>query len=151
MPKPITATNEVYLPGVFGDVFDVIFAHPDVRRWRTIDTYPVVIVTGEIELTAAEGRRLAEYVSKGGTLLVAGDHLSGPGAGALNLPPTAAPEEVPQPLLDQLAEGGRLVIPVGPSHSQYLEIHERRGGKIQVRRVFPVRFVPMTGEAQKRP
>ncbi len=50
--KPITATNEVYLPGVFGDVFDVIFAHGDVRRWRTIDTYPVVIVTGEIELTA---------------------------------------------------------------------------------------------------
>ncbi len=34
---------------MFGDVFDVIFAHPDVRRWRTIDTYPVVIVTGEIE------------------------------------------------------------------------------------------------------
>lgn len=91
--KPITATNEVYLPGVFGDVFDVIFAHRDVRRWRTIDTYPVVIVAGEIELTAAEGRRLAEYVAKGGTLLVAQRHLTGPGVAALNLPPTDAPSE----------------------------------------------------------
>jgi hypothetical protein len=85
--KPITGTNEVYLPGVFGDVFDVVFAHPDVRRWRTIDTYPVVIVAGEIELTAAEGQRLAQYVTGGGTLLVADAHLTGPGAGALGLPP----------------------------------------------------------------
>jgi hypothetical protein len=91
--RPITGTNEVYLPGVFGDVFDVIFAHPDTRRWRTIDTYPVVIVAGEIELTAAEGQRLAQYVNGGGTLLVADAHLTGPGIAALKLPPTGPPEE----------------------------------------------------------
>src|SRR5262249_53689736 len=84
--KPMTGTNEVYLPGVFGDVFDVIFAYPDVKRWTTIDTYPVVIANGEIELTAAEGERLAQYVEKGGTLLVADAHLSGPGVKALKLP-----------------------------------------------------------------
>jgi len=87
--RPITGTNEVYLPGVFGDVFDVIFAHPDTRHWRTIDTYPVVIVAGEIDLTAAEGQRLAQYVNSGGTLLVADAHLTGPGLTALNLPPTS--------------------------------------------------------------
>ena len=63
---------------------------------------------------------------------------------------TAAPEKVPQPLLDQLAEGGRLVIPVGPSESQYLEIHTKRGKDLRLERAFPVRFVPMTGEAQKK-
>ena len=63
---------------------------------------------------------------------------------------TAAPETVPRALLDQLAEGGRLVIPVGPIHDQHLEIHTRKGKGFTVRRVFPVRFVPMTGEAEKR-
>lgn len=91
--KPITGTNEVYLPGVFGDIFDVIFAYPDVAKWRTIDTYPVVIANGEIELTAAEGQRLAEYVQRGGTLLVSDAHLTGPGAAALQLPSPATLEE----------------------------------------------------------
>lgn len=62
---------------------------------------------------------------------------------------TAAPEKVPQPLLNQLAEDGRLVIPVGPAGDQFLEVHEKRAGKITVRREFAVRFVPMTGEAEK--
>lgn len=84
--RPITGTNEVYLPGVFGDIFDVICAYPDVSKWRTIDTYPVVIANGEIELTQAEGKRLAQYVEKGGTLLVADAHLTGPGETELKLP-----------------------------------------------------------------
>ncbi len=84
--KPMTGTNEVYLPGVFGDMFDVIFAYPDTKKWKTIDTYPVVIATGDIELTAAEGQRLAKYVEDGGTLLVADSHLTGPGVAALKLP-----------------------------------------------------------------
>jgi len=91
--KPITATNEVYVPGIFGDIFDVIFAYPDVKLWRTIDTYPVVIAAGEIELTEAEGRRLAQYVRTGGTLLVAAAHLSGPGVQALELPATGPTAE----------------------------------------------------------
>ncbi len=91
--RPITGTNEVFLPGVFGDVFDVIFAYPDVRKWRTIDTYPVVIAAGDIELTAAEGDRLAKYVADGGTLVVADGHLTGPGVAALALPEMGPVEE----------------------------------------------------------
>ncbi|MEX2026552.1 MAG: hypothetical protein WEH44_04615, partial [Pirellulaceae bacterium] len=91
--RPITGTNEVYLPGVYGDIFDVILAYPDVAKWRTIDTYPVVIVAGDIELTAAEGQRLAQYVAAGGTLVVAGEHLTGPGVAALKLPTVGAPAE----------------------------------------------------------
>ena len=91
--KPITATNEVYLPGVFGDVFDVVFAYPDAAKWRTIDTYPVVVAAGDIELTEAEGKRLARYVNDGGTLVVADAHLTGPGLAALALPATGPPAE----------------------------------------------------------
>jgi protein-L-isoaspartate(D-aspartate) O-methyltransferase len=62
---------------------------------------------------------------------------------------TAAPEHVPQPLLDQLAVGGRLVIPVG-RFDQDLLLIERTPQGLAERRILPVRFVPMTGEAQQR-
>ena len=62
---------------------------------------------------------------------------------------TAAPERVPAPLLEQLAPNGRLVIPVG-GPSQELQVHRRTDHGIEIDRVVPVRFVPMTGEAEKR-
>lgn len=86
--RPMTATNEVYVPGVFGDLFDVVCSYPEAKHAATLSTYPVTIVAGEIDLTAAEGRRLAEYVERGGTLLIADAHLTGPGLAALNLPAT---------------------------------------------------------------
>lgn len=84
--RPLTGTNETIVPGVYGDVFDVIFATPDVSKWRTVDAYPVVIAAGDIELTLAEGQRLADYVDRGGTLLVADGELSGAGLALLKLP-----------------------------------------------------------------
>ena len=60
---------------------------------------------------------------------------------------TCAPDHVPQPLVDQLKEGGRLIIPVGPAHDQSLYLLRKRSGKIQRQAVLPVRFVPMTGRA----
>src|SRR5262245_26426113 len=57
---------------------------------------------------------------------------------------TAAAPEVPAPLLDQLAPGGRLVMPVGDNW-QEIEIHERTEKGITVTRVLPVRFVPLVG------
>ena len=55
---------------------------------------------------------------------------------------TCAPKEIPQVLLDQLAEGGRLVIPVG-DFFQNLKVVTKKDGKIKERDVIPVRFVPM--------
>ena len=63
---------------------------------------------------------------------------------------TAAPPEVPPELLAQLALGGRLVIPVGTS-DQELQVHERTADGIRIRRVIPVRFVPMTGDGPVAP
>ncbi|MBD3401441.1 protein-L-isoaspartate(D-aspartate) O-methyltransferase [candidate division GN15 bacterium] len=61
---------------------------------------------------------------------------------------TAAPARIPQPLLDQLAEGGQLVIPVGTAY-QELRLVTKRDGKIHEERITAVRFVPMTGKAQE--
>ncbi|OFY66727.1 MAG: protein-L-isoaspartate O-methyltransferase [Bacteroidetes bacterium RBG_13_43_22] len=56
---------------------------------------------------------------------------------------TAAPEKIPQPLIDQLAEGGRLIIPVGPANAvQELVLVIKRNGKTETRRLSFVRFVP---------
>jgi protein-L-isoaspartate(D-aspartate) O-methyltransferase len=64
---------------------------------------------------------------------------------------TCAPERVPQPLIDQLKEGGRMIIPVGRAWNQELVLLHKRGGKLEQHAVLPVSFVPMTGEAQGKP
>lgn len=91
--RPMTGTNEVYVPGVFGDIFDCVYATPDMAKWKTLDTYSVVIAAGEIELSAPEGERLNKYVEEGGTLVVADGHLTGPGVAALKLPAAGAASE----------------------------------------------------------
>jgi protein-L-isoaspartate(D-aspartate) O-methyltransferase len=62
----------------------------------------------------------------------------------------AAPTHIPQPLIDQLAEGGRLVIPVGDYFQTLRVVEKSVGGKVRQWNVTPVAFVPMTGEAQRR-
>lgn len=59
---------------------------------------------------------------------------------------TAAPDHVPAPLVEQLKEGGRMVIPVGESGAQKLFLLEKRGGEIKQTAVIPVKFVPLTRE-----
>ncbi len=61
---------------------------------------------------------------------------------------TAAPKSTPQPLIDQLKENGRMVIPVGDLYQELLLIHKTHEG-IKKTNITPVRFVPMTGEAQR--
>ena len=60
---------------------------------------------------------------------------------------TAAPPEIPEPLLDQLAPGGRLVAPVGRRFQELVVVTAGPDGR-EREVVFPVRFVPMTGRAQ---
>jgi len=62
---------------------------------------------------------------------------------------TCAPTDIPQPLIDQLKEGGRMVIPVGELWAQELYLLKKERGRIVKKAVLPVVFVPMTGEAAK--
>ena len=58
---------------------------------------------------------------------------------------TAAPEEIPRPLVDQLAVGGRLVAPVGAQNqTQWITIIEKTKQGLEQRRTIPVQFVPFT-------
>jgi protein-L-isoaspartate(D-aspartate) O-methyltransferase len=59
---------------------------------------------------------------------------------------TAAAPEVPKPLLDQLADGGRLVIPVGGRRGQYLERWRRQADEFKSETLEPVAFVPLMGK-----
>ncbi len=61
---------------------------------------------------------------------------------------TCAPDHIPKPLMDQLKEGGRMVIPVGEL-TQELKKIVKRGGKLETTNVIPVIFVPMTGDGVK--
>lgn len=63
----------------------------------------------------------------------------------------AAPPTVPRPLTDQLAPGGRLVIPVGTDNQALKVVEKRPRGDLHTRTVTPVRFVPMVGEVERQP
>jgi protein-L-isoaspartate(D-aspartate) O-methyltransferase len=63
---------------------------------------------------------------------------------------TCAPDKVPQALVDQLKDGGRMVIPVGERFAQQLYLLEKKNGQLKQSATLPVRFVPMTSEANKQ-
>jgi protein-L-isoaspartate(D-aspartate) O-methyltransferase len=62
---------------------------------------------------------------------------------------TCAPDHIPKPLIEQLKEGGRMVVPVG-TYAQELKKIVKQSGKIVTTDVIPVVFVPMTGEGVKQ-
>lgn len=63
---------------------------------------------------------------------------------------TCAPQSVPPPLVEQLKEGGRIVIPLGTRYDQAVYLMEKRDGKLVTRKKLrPTLFVPMTGKAQQ--
>ncbi len=61
---------------------------------------------------------------------------------------TCSPEKVPQALVDQLKDGGRMLIPVGERYQQVLYLFKKQDGKLIKEALKPTLFVPMTGEAE---
>jgi protein-L-isoaspartate(D-aspartate) O-methyltransferase len=108
-----------------------------------------------IEIVAALGKRaegdLARLGYKNVTVRIGDGYRGWPEKAPFDaIVVTAAPPEVPAPLIEQLKPGGRLVLPVGETFQELLLVTKDAGG-VQRKRLLPVRFVPMTGEAQKRP
>ena len=61
-----------------------------------------------------------------------------------------SPENIPQPLIDQLKEGGRMIIPVGERYQQSFHLLVKENGKLKDERLASTLFVPMTGESEER-
>ena len=64
---------------------------------------------------------------------------------------TCSPEKVPPALVEQLREGGRMVIPVGERYQQTLYLLKKSDGKLVSEALQPTLFVPMTGKAEAEP
>ncbi|GAC1463879.1 MAG: hypothetical protein NVSMB9_01880 [Isosphaeraceae bacterium] len=62
---------------------------------------------------------------------------------------TCAPQAIPPPLIEQLKEGGRMIIPLGGRFDQAVHLIVKKNGKLTDRQLRPTLFVPMTGKAQK--
>lgn len=62
----------------------------------------------------------------------------------------AAPDHIPQPLIDQLAPGGRLVLPVGDYYQKLTVVEKQSDGSSVKKSIAPVAFVPMTGKAEEQ-
>ncbi len=63
---------------------------------------------------------------------------------------TCSPEKVPAPLIEQLKEGGRIVVPVGQRYQQTLYLMKKVKGKMALEKLQPTLFVPMTGTAESK-
>lgn len=63
---------------------------------------------------------------------------------------TCSPENIPQALVDQLKEGGKILIPLGNRYQQHFYLMTKKGGKMEKQTLIPAFFVPMTGEAESK-
>lgn len=63
---------------------------------------------------------------------------------------TCSPENIPKPLVDQLKEGGMIIVPIGERHQQTLYLMEKNDGKMVRKALRPTLFVPMTGAAEEQ-
>ena len=61
---------------------------------------------------------------------------------------TCSPEKVPQPIVDQLKEGGRIIVPLGERYQQMFYLFTKKDGKLVSEALRPTLFVPMTGKAE---
>lgn len=62
---------------------------------------------------------------------------------------TCSPESVPQPLIDQLKEGGRMIVPLGERYQQTFYLFRKVDGKLKQEKLIPTLFVPMTGRSEE--
>jgi protein-L-isoaspartate(D-aspartate) O-methyltransferase len=63
---------------------------------------------------------------------------------------TCSPESVPGPLVEQLRDGGKLLIPLGERYQQTFHLFEKKDGKLERKKLIPTLFVPMTGQSEEQ-
>lgn len=127
-------TGSGYQAAILAEICDSVF---------TIEIYPSLAVNAEVTL---------RELGYSNVFVKAGDGYQGweehaPYDGIIV---TCSPTHVPEKLEAQLAEKGRMIIPVGYSYSQELVLLEKKNGKLQKKNVLPVRFVPMIDEKGRK-
>ncbi len=162
-PLPIGDDQTISAPGIVAKMTELLETQPDdtVLEVGTGSGYQAAVLAHLVEhvytieilpsLANSARDRLAELGYENVTVRCGDGYQGWPEHAPFDgIIVTCAPEEIPQPLQDQLKEGGRMVIPVGPEHrTQWLYVLEKQQGVINQTAVLPVRFVPMTGEAQQ--
>jgi protein-L-isoaspartate(D-aspartate) O-methyltransferase len=116
---------------------------------------PLVKEVYTIEIVEALGRRaertLKRLEYKNVFLRIGDGYLGWPEAAPFDkIIVTCSPEKVPQPLVDQLRDGGRMIIPVGERYQQNLLLFRKQAGELQAEALRPTLFVPMTGAAEEQ-
>ena len=159
IPLPIGYGQTISQPYIVALMSQVLAVQPGERVLEigTGSGYQAAVLAAmgarvfSIEIVAELGRRAADTLQQlgyGTIRLKIGDGYQGWSEHAPfdAIIVTCAPTKVPQPLKDQLAEGGRMVIPVGPQRNQHLVLLSKQRGEIRQQQVVAVRFVPMVNE-----
>jgi protein-L-isoaspartate(D-aspartate) O-methyltransferase len=164
-PLPIGSDQTISQPYIVALMTDLLRPQPGDRVLEvgTGSGYQAAVLAElvghvyTIEIVPALGERARETLERLGyrnvTVRVGDGYLGWPEQAPFDsVIVTAAPTEVPPPLIGQLKVGGRLVIPVGePWTGQELLVHEKQAdGSLTRRRVLPVAFVPLTGPHAER-
>jgi protein-L-isoaspartate(D-aspartate) O-methyltransferase len=162
-PLPIGERQTISQPYIVGFMTELLQVKPGQRVLEigtgsgyqaavlaelNADVYTIEIV----EKLAATARAVLQRLGYEKVRVRAGDGYQGwPDAAPFDrIIVTAAPPQVPQPLIDQLKPGGRLVVPEGVQDQDLVLYTKTADGKLRREQVLPVRFVPMTGQAQKK-
>ena len=102
-------------------------------------------------LGKAAGRRLAELGYENVRTKVGDGYLGWPEHAPFDrIIVTCSPESVPRPLVEQLAEGGKLLVPLGERFQQTFHLFTKRNGELTAEELVPTFFVPMTGRSEER-
>ena len=161
-PLPIgegQTISQPYIVGIMSELMQIT-GNERVLEIGTGSGYQAAVLSElakevySIEILEPLARRAAATLRElgyDGVMVRAGDgYLGWPEAAPFDaIIVTAAPEHIPQPLVDQIRIGGRLVIPVGEYYQELLQCVKTPGGLV-CKNIIPVRFVPLTGEEVKK-
>ncbi len=161
MALPIGNSQTISPPFVVASMTEAIDPQPDDRvleigtgsGYQAAVLSPLVHDVYTIEIVESLSARATRTLKRLGYKNVhtrAGDGYKGwPEAAPFDkIIVTCSPEKVPQPLVDQLKEGGLMVVPVGERYRQTLYLMRKTGGKLKSEALRATLFVPMTGEAE---
>ena len=162
MALPIGSRQTISPPFVVAYMTQELDPRPDDRvleigtgsGYQAAVLSPLVRDVYTIEIVETLGRRAARTLRRlryGNVHAKVGDGFAGwpEHAPFDKIIVTCSPEAIPQPLIDQLAEGGRIVIPLGERYQQTLYVYNKRDGELEIEALRPTLFVPMTGKAEE--